>query len=1510
MGVWEETTRAVTRLLTAMGGFRTVHTWRLEWQGDEPHVRDHLGHEVPGERVPHLGSGTGGRRLVLLVSDCAAAGWHGAAPWLLLRNWGEQIPVALLDPLPPRLWRRSALDLPAVRVTAERAGDPNRALRFRLPARFRPRPDTDDPHGPWSALPVLSCGPHSVGAWARTLMRTDPRGCDAVLVPATGRLRPARGGPAPARRPDPEELAEAFLHTAPAPAVRLAVLCSGLPDLPLPLLHILREEVVPDAGYADLAELLTSGLFTVRRDTDGDPLLVLGAPARARLRAHLTRHDVWRARAAFSRHAAAHPYAPGGVAAVLHDPTAPRRLAAQPEPFAESAAVRENVGTASGPFGGLRATAQGVVEPARPDDAERVTADRAPGPAPAPAVYEAVRAQVRSLPGPPLAPPVLRDTELLLRRLVDYTCSRLPAPLGDWPSRNTLFDDPRPRGDRLTLAQVVADVRDQLAGHGIRLEGPTPAEDAREQGLIWGRPGALLHVTVRKADDFSWPEVTRAVRTMPPSTLPQAWRRRVTTATAPVEFLLILDDSDKPGGLQPLSSCVVLVERAVPGAGAVVVLRVQTRLGRVRRETRDALAAALRDLHKRAGAPTHASLAREADRAFPPVRLSTSTLSDWFRGKAVPADERSFGWLVDHLARRTGPDSDPLVTVAQLTELRERALQRGRDSAFRPAVQLGQPVAELFSPAVRPESAHYAVRAHDALLRAVVSECAAGVSRLVLLVGPPGSGKTTSAREALRHLPPGWRLWEPRLTVTLLEALRNAEIGPRTVIWLGNAELHLGALPVNRGERIAAGLLARLRDRARGPVLVLGTLRTESWNTFISAVPPQSEDRLRRTRDLCRTAVAVPVSPPGDTTSLSYLGQGVEAILRYTSASVSVRAVVDIAVDARRYGHAPEIPGALLSAAARGYLNMTEEGMPDLALPLVDDLHSAGLLRVRARTTASPALFRLSEHIERYGREIRRHATPPESLWNALALHAPGHALEAAAGRAEQEGDWPLAERLRALAWQRVSARTVVRHLTRDGLDADEVTSAADRALNWLAADPRAERAEQVIHALLTRPDLSPGHREQTTRHALDLLRAREGAVSAQLLLATVLMHGTRTAEVTDFLLGETLRWLARHGDTADSRFVHAAALGRDDFPPDARRRVVRYALDWLEPSETPVDGAHYVLAELLRRDDLSVGEAREAVASAMRWLGTHGLEFDAHFVLSQLVGRADLARDDLTRACDHAVAWLGAYGADPSAEHVLAALLSRTDLDADVTDKAALAAGLRQIVARQRGDEPDAGLRQIVARQRGDEPDADTGALDGERDHLLLAVDVAGLAEEPAQRATDALRALDDVLHRAVFSPPSPRVLRSSDTGDGRIIVFEPGSRNLAQGPDLLGRLERALHEIHDRTFLRLRLVLHRGEAGAEGDPLRGAEAVTVARLADSVPLRAALAAASDAVAAVAVSDPLFHTVFSPRPDVADSFRQVHWETKEGTRRAWISVAGHDEPPGIEPWSGPPRTR
>ncbi|MFI6359286.1 TIR-like protein FxsC [Streptomyces sp. NPDC050743] len=306
MRVWRETIADFTAVLDRLGAFRTLQTRELGFGANGPEIRDGLGRLTgPGElRSPDA------RRLVIVVSDCAGPQWREPEVWRRIRGWSLTTPVALLNPLPPKLWRRTALGLPSVRVQASAPGADSLHLTFDRPL-LPPDEDQQADTGDWLPLPVLSTSPHSLDQWSRALMRGAPEGCGAVLVPRAGRLR---------RHPPPREhagaaTAEGFLRTASPGAVRLAVLCAPFGRLSMSLLHLIRQDMVPDATVADLAELLTSGLFTIETHGDGPVELVADPVVRLRLERELTVHEVRRMDRALERAAR-----PGRLPAVAYAP--------------------------------------------------------------------------------------------------------------------------------------------------------------------------------------------------------------------------------------------------------------------------------------------------------------------------------------------------------------------------------------------------------------------------------------------------------------------------------------------------------------------------------------------------------------------------------------------------------------------------------------------------------------------------------------------------------------------------------------------------------------------------------------------------------------------------------------------------------------------------------------------------------------------------------------------------------------------------------------------------------------------------------------------------------------------------------------------------------------------------------------------------------------------------------------------------------------------------------------
>jgi hypothetical protein len=139
----------------------------------------------------------------------------------------------------------------------------------------------------------------------------------------------------------------------------------------------------------------------------------------------------------------------------------------------------------------------------------------------------------------------------------------------------------------------------------------------------------------------------------------------------------------------------------------------------------------------------------------------------------------------------------------------------------------------------------YVHRDHDRELAAVVRAAATGTSVITMLVGGSSTGKTRACWEALeplRERPEQWRLWHPIDPSRLDAALREpGAIGPRTAIWLNEAQFYLDVRADGLGERIAAGLRELLCDPGRTPVLVLATLWPEFWDR-LTAQPAGGED--------------------------------------------------------------------------------------------------------------------------------------------------------------------------------------------------------------------------------------------------------------------------------------------------------------------------------------------------------------------------------------------------------------------------------------------------------------------------------------------------------------------------------------------------------------------------------------------------------------------------------------------------------------------------------------------
>jgi hypothetical protein len=426
--------------------------------------------------------------------------------------------------------------------------------------------------------------------------------------------------------------------------------------------------------------------------------------------------------------------------------------------------------------------------------------------------------------------------------------------------------------------------------------------------------------------------------------------------------------------------------------------------------------------------------------------------------------DREFGDRQDAFRRRvqdSGVTTRSFVSPDTLGQLVERSLRelagtrRGTGGEDGHEQVRGWPLAEVTDPfalevhrPVQPDDPApglpalpvYVPRGHDAELARVVRAAAEGRSGIAVLVGGSSTGKTRADWEALQLLRDQagqWRLWHPIDPSRPEAALRDLPgIGPRTVVWLNEAQFYLDTADGELGERVAAGLRELLRDPARAPALVLATLWPQYWDGLIarpadgtdphaqarellaghditvpSAFTPAQLDQLNETGD---TRLAQAAAAAQDGQVIQFLSGAPELLARYRNAPPAAKALIHAAMDARRLGMGIGLPHAFLEAAAPGYLTDTEwdalgedwleQAQAYTAVPCKGV--RGPLTRIRPRPDRSRVtepgtegggpqasdradvqdgpLYRLADYLDQHGRRTRQDQLGPPSLWDAL----------------------------------------------------------------------------------------------------------------------------------------------------------------------------------------------------------------------------------------------------------------------------------------------------------------------------------------------------------------------------------------------------------------------------------------------------------------------------------------------------------------------------------------------
>ncbi|MEU6869434.1 hypothetical protein [Streptomyces sp. NPDC046751] len=368
----------------------------------------------------------------------------------------------------------------------------------------------------------------------------------------------------------------------------------------------------------------------------------------------------------------------------------------------------------------------------------------------------------------------------------------------------------------------------------------------------------------------------------------------------------------------------------------------------------------------------------------------------------------------------------------------------------------------------------YIYRRHDHELRALLTDAASGNDPVLLVLsGYSCTGKTRTAYEAVAACLADWALAYPKDADSLYRLLAADALGPRTVLWLNEAQELLGG---HGGEAAAAALRRRLEQPE--PMVVIATL-WPGHRHELTVRPTGVQDRHPQARALLTAArvitvpavfggsalgrlqetddgslaVAARTAPDG---SITQTLAGGPALVQWYEQADGVqdcygKAVVTAAMDARRLGHTSPLPLALLEAAAPGYLtdaqraaaptDWFETALAFARTRIKDVVAALGDVARDHGMGARSGVCRLADYLDHYARTARREHFPPASFWHAVEHHAATTAdLYELARSAEHRGRLRLAAALlrRAAhgghgpAWETIVTMMAYRDLTEE----------------------------------------------------------------------------------------------------------------------------------------------------------------------------------------------------------------------------------------------------------------------------------------------------------------------------------------------------------------------------------------------------------------------------------------------------------------------------------------------
>jgi formylglycine-generating enzyme required for sulfatase activity len=339
MAIWHQTIGEFYRLLVRHGAFRDVRRWKLLAAKDRILLTDRTGLAVPDGAVQN----PGGRRMVMVVSDCVSEGWDRPDIWEILARWAKNTSVVLIQMLPDRMWAQTG------------AGEVVYEVKSLLPGVENSRLDEKrswwDHQGQRIFLPVVTLEASAIQNWSKVVMGAGGVTVPAVRLPLDKAEQPTADAVSNDALLNAIERILRFRESGSSLAFRLAAYLSAVP-LTLPVMRLVQRTMLPESRQVHLAEFFLGGLIEALDQSAApeDAQYDFYPGVRSSLQGYLMRGEALKVLETISGYIAREHGLPFGFEALVVDPAGNRTLPPYARAFAEiGREMLQRIGMPSGP---------------------------------------------------------------------------------------------------------------------------------------------------------------------------------------------------------------------------------------------------------------------------------------------------------------------------------------------------------------------------------------------------------------------------------------------------------------------------------------------------------------------------------------------------------------------------------------------------------------------------------------------------------------------------------------------------------------------------------------------------------------------------------------------------------------------------------------------------------------------------------------------------------------------------------------------------------------------------------------------------------------------------------------------------------------------------------------------------------------------------------------------------------------------------------------------------------